>query len=120
MSPVLAFDIETIPDCAGMRVLRGADPALSDAEVHAAEIADRAARNKSVFLPPHLQRVLVVSCVFRGNQGLQRETSRNLEAGVEFAHGPWTVQAAVFQRTDDELVDKPNDPVVGAVTATVI
>jgi 3'-5' exonuclease len=70
MLPVLAFDIETIPDIAGLRVLRGADPALSDAEVHAAEIAERASRNKSDFLPPYLQRVLVISCVFRGSQGL--------------------------------------------------
>lgn len=43
--------------------------------------------------------------LFRGNPNLKRETSGNLEAGVEFAHGPWAVQAAVFQRTDDELVD---------------
>jgi hypothetical protein len=50
MASVLAFDIETIPDVAGLRLLRGADPALSDAEVYAAEIADRAARNKSDFM----------------------------------------------------------------------
>ena len=70
MSPVLAFDIETIPDVAGLRSLRGADATLSDADVYAAEIADRAARNKSDFMPHHLQRVLVVSCVFRGSRGL--------------------------------------------------
>jgi outer membrane receptor protein involved in Fe transport len=43
--------------------------------------------------------------LFRGNQNLGRETSRNLEAGVSFTHGAWNVQAAVFQRIDDELVD---------------
>lgn len=43
--------------------------------------------------------------LFRGNQGLGRETSRNLEAGIEFARGGWTVQAAVFRRQDDDLVD---------------
>lgn len=43
--------------------------------------------------------------LFRGNPGLERETSRNLEAGVEFTHGVWNLQAAVFQRHDDELVD---------------
>lgn len=43
--------------------------------------------------------------LFRGNQNLGRETSRNLEAGVAFTHGAWNVQAAVFQRIDDELVD---------------
>ena len=68
--PALAFDIETIPDVAGLRALRGADAALSDAEVYAAEIAERASRGKNDFMPHHLQRVLVVSCVFRGPRGL--------------------------------------------------
>ena len=50
--PVLAFDIETIPDVAGLRSFCAAPtPASSDAEVYAAEIADRAARNKSDFMP---------------------------------------------------------------------
>jgi hypothetical protein len=79
MSPVLAFDIETVPDVAGLRLLRGADAALSDAEVHAAEIADRAARNKNDFLPPHLQRVLVISCVYRGGGGLRVRSFVDLE-----------------------------------------
>jgi hypothetical protein len=43
--------------------------------------------------------------LFRGNQNLGRETSRNLEAGVAFTQGAWNVQAAVFHRIDDELVD---------------
>jgi 3'-5' exonuclease len=69
VSSILAFDIETIPDVAGLRALRGADPALSDGEVYAAEIADRKERGKSDFMPLHLQRVLVVSCVFRSARG---------------------------------------------------
>jgi predicted PolB exonuclease-like 3'-5' exonuclease len=79
MVPVLAFDIETIPDVAGLRLLRGADAAASDAEVYAAEIADRAARNKSDFMPLYLQRVLVISCVFRGSRGLQVRSFVDLE-----------------------------------------
>jgi predicted PolB exonuclease-like 3'-5' exonuclease len=81
VAPVLAFDIETIPDVAGLRALRGADPAATDAEVYAAEIADRASRNKSDFMPLYLQRVLVVSCVFRGAQGLQVRSFVDDEAG---------------------------------------
>jgi predicted PolB exonuclease-like 3'-5' exonuclease len=81
VASVLAFDIETIPDIGGLRVLRGADPALTDAEVYAAEIADRAARNKSDFMPLHLQRVLVVSCVFRSAQGLQVRSFVDRETG---------------------------------------
>ena len=79
MAPVLAFDIETIPDVAGLRILRGADTSLSDAEVYAAEIADRAARNKSDFMPLLLQRVLVVSCVFRAGKSLQVRSFVDLE-----------------------------------------
>ena len=69
MTSVLAFDIETIPDIAGLRAIRGADPALTDAEVYAVEIAERKERGKSDFMPLHLQRVLVVSCVYRSTRG---------------------------------------------------
>jgi outer membrane cobalamin receptor len=43
--------------------------------------------------------------LFRGNQSLGRETSRNLEAGAEFVRGVWKVQAALFHRHDGRLVD---------------
>lgn len=43
--------------------------------------------------------------LFRGNPNLGRETSRNLEAGVQGAVEGWTGQAAVFYRQDDDLVD---------------
>lgn len=43
--------------------------------------------------------------LFRGNPDLGRETSRNLEAGVDLERGAWVLQAAVFRRWDDELVD---------------
>jgi predicted PolB exonuclease-like 3'-5' exonuclease len=71
VAPVLVFDIETIPDVAGLRLLRGMAADASDAEVYDAEIADRASRNKGDFMPHHLQRVLVVSCVFRNQDGLR-------------------------------------------------
>jgi len=99
MAPVLAFDIETIPDVAGLRLLRGADPALSDADVYAAEIADRAARNKSDFMPLYLQRVLVVSCVFRGNRGLQVRSFVDLERDGR------SEEAAVIQQFFDRVDD---------------
>jgi len=67
---VLVFDIETIPDIAGLRVWRGANPAQSDADVVGAELAEREAAGKSEMLPLYLQRVLVISCVFRNAKGL--------------------------------------------------
>ncbi|MDQ5979100.1 MAG: hypothetical protein QG602_2074 [Verrucomicrobiota bacterium] len=58
--------------------------------------------------------------LFRGNQGLGRESSRNLELGVEFAHAGWTVQAAVFHRQDDDLVDWTFRQGVTARTANAV
>jgi 3'-5' exonuclease len=69
--PVLVFDIETIPDIAGLRRLRGADASTSDDAVLAAELAERAAAGKSDFLPHALQRVLVIGCAYRDANGLR-------------------------------------------------
>jgi predicted PolB exonuclease-like 3'-5' exonuclease len=76
--PALVFDIETIPDVDGLRALRGADMALSDAELLAQERAEREAAGKSEMLPLYLQRVLVISCVFRNAKGL---TVQSFSAG---------------------------------------
>ncbi len=43
--------------------------------------------------------------LFRGNQNLGREVSRNLELGASGIWGGWSAQAAVFHREEDELVD---------------
>lgn len=89
--PVLVFDIETIPDVAGLRLLRGMPPESTDAEVYDAEIADRASRNKGDFMPHHLQRVLVVSCVFRNSEGLK------IHSLVDRAEPGATQEARVIQ-----------------------
>ena len=69
--PVLVFDIETIPDIPGLRALRGLDASMSDTDVYAQEIAERKEAGRSDFMPHHLQRVLVISCVFRNAEGLR-------------------------------------------------
>ena len=65
MTPTLVFDIETIPDIAGLRALHELDTCVSDTEV--AEMAFQLRRQKtgSDFLPHHLQRVAAISCVLR-------------------------------------------------------
>jgi len=45
------------------------------------------------------------SGLFRGNPNLGREYSRNLETGTTFKQGGWAVDAALFYRRDDRLVD---------------
>ena len=71
MNAVLAFDIETIPDVAGIRRLHGLPADLPDREV--AEVAFQIRRTKtgSDFLPPQLQRVVVISCVLRSDEGVK-------------------------------------------------
>lgn len=68
---VLVFDIETIPDLEGLRQLRGTPAELADEALWAEIRAERAAEGKGDFMPHHLQRVLVVSCVFRSAEGLR-------------------------------------------------
>lgn len=69
--PVLVFDIESIPDVSGLRALRQAPAQATDAEVYAAWVQERKDRGQNDFAPLHLQRVLVISCVFRNAEGLR-------------------------------------------------
>ena len=65
MTPVLVFDIETIPDVAGVRALNGLPAELSDYEVAEFAFQQRRASNGSDFLQHHLHRVVTISCVLR-------------------------------------------------------
>jgi len=65
MTPILAFDIETIPDVAGIRRLYDLPAELPDAEVAEVAFQKRRTVSNNDFLPPHLQRVIVISCVLR-------------------------------------------------------
>jgi hypothetical protein len=69
--PVLVFDIESIPDIAGLRAVRGEPPEASDEQVYDAWVKERQDKGQSDFMPHHLQRVLVISAVFRGSDGLR-------------------------------------------------
>jgi 3'-5' exonuclease len=79
---VLAFDIETIPDVAGIRRLHGLPADLPEREV--AEVAFQIRRTKtgSDFLPPHLHKVAVISCVLRTTEGLQVFSLEGEEADI--------------------------------------
>ncbi|MDH4375902.1 MAG: 3'-5' exonuclease [Ramlibacter sp.] len=69
--PVLVFDIESIPDLAGLRSLRDDPPEWSDDQVYEAWVKERAEKGQGDFMPLHLQRVLVISVVFRNSEGLK-------------------------------------------------
>jgi len=65
MTPILAFDIETVPDVAGLRLLHGIDPKLGDCDVAEFAFRERRANTGQDFLPLHLHRVAAIACALR-------------------------------------------------------
>jgi predicted PolB exonuclease-like 3'-5' exonuclease len=71
MTPILVFDIETVPDAEGLRKLWELGPEVSeDAVVDLVQQRRRQATGND-FLPAHLQKVVAVSCALRSNDGLK-------------------------------------------------
>ena len=71
MTPILVFDIESIPDIAGIRTLHDLPADLLDSEVAEYMFQKRRASNGSDFLPHHLQRIVTISCVMRDDEGFK-------------------------------------------------
>lgn len=71
MIPTLIFDIETIPDIPGLRALHGLPADLADSEVAEFAFQKQRAKNGSDFLPHYLQRVVVISCAMRSDEGFR-------------------------------------------------
>lgn len=71
MSPVLVFDIETVPDVAGLRRLHGLEAQLPDDEVAELAFQKRRAATGGDFLQLHLHRVVAISCVLRDQSQLR-------------------------------------------------
>jgi len=71
VTPILAFDIETIPDVDGIRRLYSLPGSLPDREVAEIAFQKRRAQTGSDFLAPHLHRVAVISCVLREGEGVK-------------------------------------------------
>ena len=71
MVPVLAFDIETAPDCDGLRRLYGLDPGLSDKDVAEIAFQRRRAAVSHDFLQLHQHRVIAIACALREGDGFR-------------------------------------------------
>jgi predicted PolB exonuclease-like 3'-5' exonuclease len=72
MTPTLVFDIETVPDVAGLRQLRPQWAGLGDRELAEQAFAERRERTGgSDFLPLHQHRVIAIGCAFRDDTGLR-------------------------------------------------
>ncbi len=65
MTPVLAFDIETVPDIAGLRLLHEIEPRVPDSDVAEFAFRERRAKTGQDFLPLHLHRVVAIACALR-------------------------------------------------------
>ncbi len=68
VTPTLVFDIETIPDVAGLRQLYELPDDLADAEVAELAFQKRRVANGSDFLPLHQHRVIAISCALRDDR----------------------------------------------------
>lgn len=65
MTPTLVFDIETIPDAAGLRTLLDLPADTADEDVVNLALHQRRQKNGADFLPLHLHRVCAISCALR-------------------------------------------------------
>jgi len=63
--PVLVFDIETVPDIAGLRKIHDLDAGVSDEQVAAMAFQRRRQATGSDFLQLHLHRVVAIACALR-------------------------------------------------------
>ncbi len=71
MMPVLTFDIETVPDIAGLRLLNRLPDSMSDNEVAQYAFDLRREKTGSDFLPHFLHRIVAISCAFRDKEGFR-------------------------------------------------
>jgi predicted PolB exonuclease-like 3'-5' exonuclease len=65
MTPTLVFDIETIPDVAGLRRVHKLPEAMNDQEALAWATQQRRVATGSDFLPPHMNQVIAIGCALR-------------------------------------------------------
>jgi len=71
MTPILVFDIETVPDAAGLRRLWELEAGVSDAAVVDLATQRRRQATGNDFLPAHVQQVVAISCALRSNDDVK-------------------------------------------------
>ncbi len=75
MAPILAFDMKTIPDIAGIRLLHHFPKTVNDHDVYAWAMQQRRAQVDQENMPPHLHKVIAISCCLRwGNDRVHVDT----------------------------------------------
>ena len=71
MTPLLVFDIETVPDVPGIRRIHGIGGEVDDAGVLDWYLQRRRAASGSDFPPVHLQQVVAIACALRDGTGIR-------------------------------------------------
>jgi predicted PolB exonuclease-like 3'-5' exonuclease len=71
MTPLLVFDIETVPDVAGIRRAHDVTDAVDDDGVLAWYVQRRRATTGNDFAPAYLQRVVAIACAMRDAGGVR-------------------------------------------------
>ncbi|GBG12547.1 3'-5' exonuclease [Novimethylophilus kurashikiensis] len=81
MTPTLVFDIETIPDTAGIARLNDLPPDTPAADIASLAFHQRRQQNGTDFLQLHLQRVVSISCALREGENFKVWTLGSPEDG---------------------------------------
>jgi predicted PolB exonuclease-like 3'-5' exonuclease len=71
MTPILVFDIETVPDAEGVRRIHDVDGDVADADLVAWYAHQRRAATGSDFVPLYLQKVVAIACALREGTSLR-------------------------------------------------
>ncbi len=71
MTPTLVFDIETIPDTDGLRILYDLPPDTSAEDVANIALHQRRQQNGTDFLPLHQHRICAISCALREGENFK-------------------------------------------------
>ncbi len=71
MAATLVFDLETVPDVAGLRRLNRLPQEMPDEEVAQFAFAQRREKTGSDFLPLHLHRVIAIGYLFRDGDSVR-------------------------------------------------
>jgi predicted PolB exonuclease-like 3'-5' exonuclease len=71
MTPILVFDLETVPDVAGIRRVHDIAASVPDAGVLDWFSQQRRAATGNDFAPLHLQQVVAIGCALRDDNGLR-------------------------------------------------
>lgn len=69
MKSILAFDIETIPDINGIRVVYNLPDDLSDDDILEFALHEARVKNGNEFMPLHLQKIICISCFMKFSNG---------------------------------------------------